>query len=264
MRLPEANAVAPAARSLYDHDLVEYHCADPRNFYSQMYKRRLAVMLGAVRRHVTSGRLLDLGCAQGNLALLAAEAGLESYAVDLRLEFLRYAGQKYERGRFQRVASDATHLPFPNSFFDAVVWGEVIEHVAYPENILAEIARVMRPGGVLLVTTPNGARLRTGLPTFSQVADRSRLESRQFQPDSDGHLFLFTRKELAAVLAQSGFRVVSQSLYATPWISGRLAFRYWMSWMPPLLRNRLESWTLRAGPIAGLLSEGQAAIAQRQ
>jgi hypothetical protein len=96
------------------------------------------------------------------------------------------------------------------------------------------------------------------------VADRSLLESRQFQPDSDGHLFLFTRKELAAVLAQSGFHVVSQSLYATPWISGRLAFRYWMGWMPPLLRNRLESWTLRAGPIAGLLSEGQAAIAQRQ
>jgi 2-polyprenyl-6-hydroxyphenyl methylase/3-demethylubiquinone-9 3-methyltransferase len=256
--------VAPAARSLHDHDLVEFHCPDPRNFYSQMYKRRLAVMLEALRRHVPNGRLLDLGCAQGNVALLAAEAGLESYAVDLRPEFLHYAGLKHERGRFQRVASDATHLPFPNGFFHAVVWGEVIEHVAYPEKILAEIARVLQPGGMLLVTTPNGARLRTGLPTFSQVADRSPLEARQFQPDSDGHLFLFTRKELSAVLSQSGFRVLAQSLYATPWVSGRLAFRHWMSWMPPRLRNRMEEWTLRASPVAGLLSEGQVAIAQRR
>jgi hypothetical protein len=53
-------------------------------------------------------------------------------------------------------------------------------------------------------------------------------------------------------------------LYATPWVSGRLAFRHWMSWMPPRLRNRMEEWTLRASPVAGLLSEGQVAIAQRR
>jgi hypothetical protein len=93
------------------------------------------------------------------------------------------------------------------------------------------------------------------------VADRSALESRQFQPDSDGHLFLFTRREVAGLLEENGFRVLAQCLYATPWVSGRLAFRYWMSWLPPAARNTLEYLTLRAGPFAALLAEGQAALA---
>lgn len=264
MRLPVPEELRnEAARTLFGHDLAEIHSRDERDFYSQMHHARLSAVLNGVVHTKGTGRVLDLGCAQGNTALLLAEAGWEAWAVDLRPDFLVYAGQKHERGVFHRVAADATHLPFQECFFDAVVWGEMIEHVAYPEKILSEIGSVLRPGGYLLVTTPNGARLRTGLPTFSRVQDRSALESRQFQPDSGGHLFLFTPNELAGVLTKSGFRILSQCLYATPWVSGRLAFRYWMSWMSPSLRNRLERLTLRLGPLAGLLAEGQVVVAQR-
>ena len=145
--------------------------------------------------------------------------------------------------------------------FDVAVWGEMIEHAAYPERILAEIRRVLKPQGWLILSTPNGERFRTGLPTFSQVKDRAPLEQHQFKPDGDGHLFLFERSELATILAAAGFSVRAHQYYASPWTSGRLGFRYWMSWMPAGMRARMEGWTLAAGPIVRKLTEGQVVLA---
>ncbi len=252
-----------AARMLYAHDVVEYHCADARNFYAQMYQSRLRLLLGLAQRAGRRGRALDLGCAQGNVALLLAEAGLEAWAVDLRCEFLEYAGRKYERGRFQRCAANAEALPFANGAFELVVWGEMIEHVAYPENVLGEIRRVLRPGGHLVLSTPNGRRLRTGLPTFGEVADRGALVAQQFKPDSDGHLFLFARGELEALLGASGFRLCEHRYYGTPWLTGRLGFRHWMRWMPPRWRQALDRVTLNVPGITPLLAEGQVLLAEK-
>ncbi len=265
MRLPEAEEVkTEAARMLHAHDVVEYHCADERNFYSQMYKSRLSLLLGLAGRGGERGRVLDLGCAQGNVALLLAEAGRETWAVDLRSEFLEYAGRKYERGKFRRCAANAEALPLASDAFEMVVWGEMIEHVAYPEKVLSEIRRVLRPGGHLVLSTPNGKRLHTGLPTFGQVVDRAALVAKQFKPDSDGHLFLFKQRELEALLAASGFRLRDHRFYGTPWLTGRLGFRYWMRWMPPSWRKALDQLTLRFPGISPLLAEGQVVLAEKQ
>lgn len=263
MRLPErAEVRTEAQRLLYEHDVVEYYCADERNFYSQMYKQRLRLLLALAQLAGGQGRVLDLGCAQGNAALLLAEAGLEAWAVDLRSEFLDYAARKYERGKFRRCAANSEALPFADGAFDLVVWGEVIEHVAFPEKTLSEIHRVLRPAGHLVLSTPNGQRMHTGLPTFEQVTDRAALVSRQFKPDSDGHLFLFAQRELIALLAANGFRLQEHHYYGTPWLTGRLGFRHWMSWMPPRWRHGLDELTLRVPGLRPLVSEGQVLLAE--
>jgi 2-polyprenyl-3-methyl-5-hydroxy-6-metoxy-1,4-benzoquinol methylase len=251
------------ARQLYEHDMLEYHCADPRSFYAQMHKKRLQLVLELAKQAGGQGRVLDLGCAQGNTALLLAEAGMEAWAVDLRCEFLEYAGRKYERGKFQRCAANAEELPFSDGAFDLVVWGEMIEHVAYPENVLGEIRRVLRPGGQLALSTPNGQRVHTGLPTFGQVTDRAALVAKQFKPDGDGHLFLFAQGDLAALLEASGFHLREHHYYGTPWLTGRLGFRHWTGWMPPRWRNGLDQFTLRVPGISPLVSEGQVLLAQK-
>jgi len=264
MRLPELHEVqSEAARALYAHDQIELHCSDERNFYSQMHKSRVDTVLQCVPTEQGGRRLLDLGCAQGNTALLLAETGWEAWAVDLRPEFLVYAGLKHERGVFVRVAANATELPFPDSCFDLVVWGEMIEHVAYPEQILKQIQRVVRPNGHLLLTTPNGQRLRTGLPTFSKVKDREALQNHQFKPDSDGHLFLFSRDELEQLLRSAGFGLRQHRYYATPWISGRLGSRHFISWVPPRWRREMDGLTKRLPLFARRVAEGQVLLAQR-
>lgn len=246
------------------HDVVEYHCADARNFYSQMYKSRLAILLRLAREAANGGRVLDLGCAQGNVALLLAEAGQEAWAVDLRCEFLEYAGKKCERGKLRRCAANAEALPFESGAFELVVWGEMIEHVAYPENALREIRRVLRPGGHLVLSTPNGQRLHTGLPTFSAVKDRGALVAQQFKPDSDGHLFLFAQRELETLLEENGFWLRSHRYYGTPWLTGRLGFRHWMRWMRPEWRRALDQFTLHVPGITPMVAEGQVVLAERR
>jgi 2-polyprenyl-3-methyl-5-hydroxy-6-metoxy-1,4-benzoquinol methylase len=81
--------------------------------------------------------------------------------------------------------------------------GEIVEHCAYPEDILARILEFVKPGGILIVTTPNGARILNPLPTFGEVAgkdDRRVFVSRQFRPAGEDHLFLFKLDELAMIV----------------------------------------------------------------
>jgi 2-polyprenyl-6-hydroxyphenyl methylase/3-demethylubiquinone-9 3-methyltransferase len=246
------------------HDVVEYHCPDPEDFYSQMYRKRLESLLRLAWQVMPAGRVLDLGCAQGNAGLLLAEQGWDVVAVDLRVEFLQYARMKYERGAHVCLAANAAELPFVAACFDLVLWGEMIEHVAFPEQILAEIFRVLRRDGYLLLSTPNGGRWRTGLPTFSTVGDRSELVARQFLPDSDGHLFLFTRGELVSVLRQNRFEVLRHCFYASPWICGRLGARHLVKWIPARRRETLDAWTLQWPGLAERVAEGQIVVAQRR
>ena len=264
MRLPDAVELrTDEARDVHGHDLTEYHCPAPGTDYSRMYKDRMQELLRTIRKAVPAGRVLDIGCAQGNTALLLAEQGYDVCAMDLRPNFLQYARLKYERGSIELVAASGDRLPFAQGRFDLAIWGEMIEHVAFPEHFLSEIARVLRPGGYLLLTTPNGSRLHTGLPTFSHAGDRRKLVQRQFQPDSDGHLFLFSLEELRSVLGKRGFKVVDHQFNATSWLTGRLGFRYFTGWMPLRWRYALDRWTRRRPYLAAPLAEGHIVLAQR-
>ncbi|WP_419918996.1 class I SAM-dependent methyltransferase [Candidatus Poriferisocius sp.] len=108
-------------------------------------------------------QLLDLGCGFGRHAYEAARLGAHVVACDLastelaqvRATFaaMSEAGERY-RGTCQTVRGDATRLPFADRVFDRIIASEVLEHVHSDEQALTELARVLRPGGVLAVTVP--------------------------------------------------------------------------------------------------------------
>jgi 2-polyprenyl-3-methyl-5-hydroxy-6-metoxy-1,4-benzoquinol methylase len=100
----------------------------------------------------------------------------------------------YHRVQLKHECGDVRYVP-GNFFgrgrgFDAVLFTEVIEHVAHPDKFLAKVSSVLKPNGVAVMSTPNGRYLFNQLPQFSDCSDPSVFESVQFRPNLDGHIFL--------------------------------------------------------------------------
>lgn len=104
-------------------------------------------------------RVLDLGCRDGALTS-AYLAGNHVVGVDADREALARAATL----GIETVWADLEEgLPFDDASFDVIVLGEVLEHLRFPELVLAEVARVLVPGGMVVGSVPNGFRLKTRL-----------------------------------------------------------------------------------------------------
>jgi ubiquinone/menaquinone biosynthesis methyltransferase len=95
-------------------------------------------------------RVLDLATGTGDLALAAASRGASVVGLDLAPRMIRLARAKPGAGRIRFVVGDMTSLPFPPASVDVVTTGYGLRNVPDLERALAEIARVLRPGGRFL------------------------------------------------------------------------------------------------------------------
>jgi ubiquinone/menaquinone biosynthesis C-methylase UbiE len=121
---------------------------------------RLVQLAGAVADLVVpGGELLDLGCGSGELARNLAAAGFRVTGCDITPRMLRQAtaADPERTVRWVELEPGWTALPFAAGSLDAVVAASVLEYVADPVAVLSELARVLRPGGVVLCTVPNVA-----------------------------------------------------------------------------------------------------------
>ncbi len=130
----------------------------------------------------------DLGCGTGYGAAALAAAGQRVFALD------RVRPAHRSRGAGARfVCGDLERLPFATGRFDRVTSFQVVEHFADPTGYLAELARVLRPDGVALVSTPN------------------RLES---DGENPYHLREYTGEELAELLSRHFAQVELHGVHA--------------------------------------------------
>lgn len=195
-------------------------------------------------------RVLDLAAAQGTFSLRLAEDGYSVTWNDLREDLVGYVRLKHEFGAIEYLPGNIFELE-PTSDFDVVLITEVIEHVAHPDEFLCRVASLVRPGGRIVLTTPNGAYFRNKLPRFSDHPDPSIFESVQFKPDADGHIFLLHEDEIRQLAASAGLTTENLLFFSNPLTAGHLKLnrllrvvpRRWVD-VAESASNRLPSRTL--------------------
>jgi 2-polyprenyl-6-hydroxyphenyl methylase/3-demethylubiquinone-9 3-methyltransferase len=101
---------------------------------------------------LTGKKLLDAGSGTGWFSERACKRGAEVTSLDVGEKLLAQVAKKCQS---ERVVGDILALPFDPASFDFVICSEVIEHTVDPALAVSELARVLRPGGVLIITVPN-------------------------------------------------------------------------------------------------------------
>ncbi|MBI3950635.1 MAG: methyltransferase domain-containing protein, partial [Acidobacteria bacterium] len=227
----------------YQYDLLEVYGETSHRGYAYAYAQRRKHTLELIRKVARPGaRILDVAAAQGNYSLTLAEMGYDITWNDLRQELADYVKLKYEQGRVHYVAGNVFALSL-NNRFDVVLAAEIIEHVAHPDDFLRMIAPLVKPGGHVVMTTPNGEYIRNRLPKFSECADPAQFENVQFKPNADGHIFLLHRDEIDALAQQAGLSVLEVRLFANPITSGHMKSEALLRWAPRRWIEALEQVT---------------------
>lgn len=138
-----------------DYRLRNYEEALARGKYPDIFVRhqRILKLLPAA-----PGRCLEIGVGSGEMLVQLHARGHEAYGVDLAPAMARQAQRRFldaTGGRPRLAVADLERLCFRDAAFDLVVLAGVIEYAADPEPALAEIARVLRPGGTVILSVRN-------------------------------------------------------------------------------------------------------------
>lgn len=199
----------------------------PRDFYEGRQQRypsignshRLAKVASLACKYASGAhRILDIGCGDGTFAaeIKQAVGDGEVYGIDISDADVALARK---RGVDARVADvDSGRLPFEAATFDLVYAGEVIEHLYDPDHLLDEVARLLTPGGVAILDTPNLAYLVNRLalllgyqPFLTDVSLRHNVGKLLYPMGSSGgggHIRVFTRRALEQLLRLHDFQIV--------------------------------------------------------
>jgi len=171
---------------------------------------KLTMIDELIRPHLEPGsRLLEIGCGAGNLLLQASVRGSFPAALDLSMHALDFVRSRLREAMtgpdsprdFGCLQAIGEFLPLTESSFDCILLSEVIEHLEAPQVSIREAARVLRPGGRLLITTPN---YRSLWPLMERAVDMMNMAPKMA---GEQHISRFHPASLRDLLLESGLDV---------------------------------------------------------
>lgn len=174
-------------------------------WWSNRYYAKLAEKHGP-----PNGRVLEIGCGLGHL-LGWLDERYEVYGADINEWALEQARQNVPSGRFDLLSAEDLGV-YPGGHFNIVIAKHVVEHLPHPEKAIAEMSRILAPGGLLLLATPN-----------LDSPMRSRKGENWIGYKDPTHISLKPPAEWSALLEQNGLRPrksFSDGFWDAPYVGG--------------------------------------------
>jgi len=148
------------------------------------------------------GKVLDIGCATGEFLEVAKESGWRAFGIDVSQWVCDYLAERGFRDIHSGTLEDQK---FPHEMFDAVHMNHVLEHIPNPLEFLAEVHRILKAKGLVMIEVPNEFYFPHNYKLINWVMP-DHLPPRR-SPAS--HVSLFTRNTLTGVLKSAGFTAVT-------------------------------------------------------
>jgi len=154
-----------------------------------------------IEQHQKPGKVLDIGCGRGLLLNKLRQRGWDPTGTELSEGAAAYARDEL---KLPIIVKPLEEIGFPDNEFDLVILWHVLEHVHSPRDIIREVARILKPGGTLLVAVPN----------FGSWEARW-ARNRWFHLDVPRHLTHFTPKTLGRMLKEAGIPITDVNFFST-------------------------------------------------
>lgn len=224
----------------YPYDLQEIYGEIHHYGYAYAYQNRRKHTLRLVEDVLPKGAtILDVAAAAGNFTLSLAEMGYEVTWNDLRADLADYVKMKHQKGVVHYAPGNAFELGF-NEQFDCVLITEIIEHVAHPDEFLKKVTGMVKPGGYIVMSTPNGRYFINKLPKFSDCQNPSVFENQQFKPNGDGHIFLLWSDEIKPLGAAAGLVLETHKCLTNPLTAGHVKLEIALRTLPKWVVDAAE------------------------
>ena len=178
-----------------------YHSKLQSRRLERLHMREARGHHAIVSDHMDPGRVLDVGCSVGAFLSVAREAGWDAVGLEFSADTSEIA--RSEHG-LEVVTGTMEDRPFPKASFDLVTMWDVIEHVPDPLRTMGLVHELLRPGGMVAITTPNidGLFPRASLPLAKIVGHWP-------HPEPPHHLYQFSKRTIERLLSAAGFDVVA-------------------------------------------------------
>jgi ubiquinone/menaquinone biosynthesis C-methylase UbiE len=188
------------------------------NSILKAYETKHDDRISEVVRMLEGEKILDVGCGYGTISRWCSEQGYKMHGIDRVEEFILIAKEFNENKNVNFEKRDFMEKKFPADSFDGILFLETIEHVENPAEYIKEFHRILKPNGILIISTPNATALKNMLYALSYRKKEKReslIQNISNEPKNTGdqleHIYNWDFPCLSRLVNRCGFNITDHS-----------------------------------------------------